>query len=118
MFSRRFIVENLKSVPLPSSKSKAFGRLPRPAILHCLTSRMSFDFIKKGSCTFVQDPLSRFQISKSFGKAAQFSALTRVAEFAQGLGFDLPDPLPRHLKVLPHFLQRMIRRLPDPKPLP
>ena len=42
-------------------------------------------------------------------------ATARVLEFAEGLGFDLPDTLTRYPKNLPHFLECMGRLIPQTK---
>jgi hypothetical protein len=38
-----------------------------------------------------------------------------VLQFAQGFGFDLPDPLPGDFKLLPDFLQRMLIAIAQPE---
>ena len=38
-----------------------------------------------------------------------------VTQLSQGLGLDLPDTLPGHVKVLPDLLQGMIPAFPDAK---
>lgn len=39
-----------------------------------------------------------------------------MAQFPQGLGLDLADAFPCHLKILTDFLEGMVRRFTDPKP--
>ena len=36
-----------------------------------------------------------------------------MAQFAQRLGLDLPDPLPGHIEILPHLFEGMIGLLVD-----
>src|ERR1039458_3533076 len=43
-----------------------------------------------------------------FQERAQPMAAARMAQFAEGLGFNLADALPRNRKILPHFFQRVL----------
>ena len=51
--------------------------------------------------------------SQALDETAQLFASTRMPQFAQRLGFDLPDALAGHFEVLSDFLERMIGGLAD-----
>src|SRR5262245_54945899 len=42
-------------------------------------------------------------------KASEHLTAAGMSQLAERLGFDLADALARHIKVVPHFLQRMCR---------
>jgi len=51
-----------------------------------------------------------------FYEAAQFFTAAGVAQFTQGLGFNLPDALTGDRKILPDFFQSVLGIETDPKP--
>ena len=51
-------------------------------------------------------------------KIPEFSASAGVAKFSERLRLNLPDPFASHVKLLPHFFQRVIGIHADTKPHP
>src|SRR4029077_17941477 len=56
--------------------------------------------------------------SQTFHEAAQFFAPARVAQFTQGLSFDLPDTFAGHFEILTDFFESMVGGFADTKTLP
>src|SRR5215470_11833981 len=61
-------------------------------------------------------PLTQPTFRTLLREALEQPAPTRVAQLAQRLGLDLPDPLARDLEILAHLFERVIRALADPEP--
>src|SRR5262245_2067535 len=53
-----------------------------------------------------------------FVEAPELASARRMAQLAQRLRLDLPDPLPGDREAQPDLLQRQVGRLPDPEPEP
>ena len=111
------LVITTTSWPLTRRVLRSFGT-GRPPCLRARSSRHFRSSFSSSSCAFIT--LSHLPGAYVAGPPLPIKGLdifrpARVPELAQSLCLNLPDPLARHGKPLPHFLQGVIRFLTDTK---
>jgi len=71
-------------------------------------SRIAALLLKNGAADLLPSYISFTPSTNAFSLAAA----RRMAELAQGLGFDLANALARHLEALPNLFQRVLEPSP------